>query len=63
MDGPSLRSSRPRHRRDPGHVARHGRKGRHVVFFRARDSEAVIDVLRILHDSMEPQQHLSAGLA
>jgi toxin ParE1/3/4 len=41
------------------HVARHGCKGRHVVFFRARESEAVIDVLRILHDSMEPQWHLS----
>jgi toxin ParE1/3/4 len=45
------------------HVARHGRKGRHVVFFRVREREAVIDVLRILHDSMEPQRHLSAGLA
>jgi methyl-accepting chemotaxis protein len=33
------------------HVARQGRRGRHVVVFRQRPGQ-IIDVLRILHDSM-----------
>jgi toxin ParE1/3/4 len=42
------------------HVARHGRKGRHFVIFRiGRDKQGkVIDVLRLLHDSMDLPQHL-----
>lgn len=42
------------------HVARNGRKGRHFVMFRVADTEddRVIDVLRLLHDSMDPEQHL-----
>lgn len=42
------------------HVARSGRKGRHFVMFRvagAQDSKA-IDVLRLLHDSMDLERHL-----
>lgn len=35
------------------HVARHGRKGRHVIVFRVNGDERVIDVLRLLHDSMD----------
>ena len=44
------------------HVARKGRKGRHFVVFRvARDPDHdVIEVLRLLHDSMDLQRHLPA---
>jgi toxin ParE1/3/4 len=41
------------------HVARNGRKGRHFVLFRvagAHDGH-VIDVLRLLHDSMDLVRH------
>lgn len=41
------------------HVARNGRNGRHFVLFRvagARDGH-VIDVLRLLHDSMDLVRH------
>jgi toxin ParE1/3/4 len=43
---------------DTLHVARHGRKGRHFLLFRAgrhaRDKRAsTLDVLRILHDAMD----------
>lgn len=42
------------------HVARKGRKGRHFVLFQVGQAaeENVIDVLRILHDSMDLQRHL-----
>jgi toxin ParE1/3/4 len=42
------------------HVARQGRKGRHFVVFRVgRESDhEVIEVLRLLHDSMDLQRHL-----
>lgn len=39
------------------HVARQGRKGRHFVIFRIGDA-TTIDVLRLLHDSMDPVRHL-----
>ena len=41
------------------HVARNGRKGRHFVMFRVgREQERkVIDVLRLLHDSMDLERH------
>lgn len=42
------------------HVARNGRKGRHFIMFQvanAQDSK-VIDVLRLLHDSMDMERHL-----
>lgn len=42
------------------HVARHGRKGRHLVIFRIghdRQGE-VIEVLRVLHDAMDLPRHL-----
>lgn len=44
------------------HVARKGRKGRHFVIFQAghTQGENVIDVLRILHDSMDLKRHLAA---
>ena len=42
------------------HVARNGRKGRHFVMFRVGrfQGQDVIDVLRLLHDSMDLERHL-----
>ncbi len=40
------------------HVARKGFTGRHFVVFRANDESRQIDVLRILHDSMDLMRHL-----
>ena len=42
------------------HVARHGRKGRHQLVFRVNHSESLIEVLRILHDSMDLVRHLDS---
>jgi toxin ParE1/3/4 len=39
------------------HVAREGRKGRHFVLFRVGGTNT-IDVLRLLHDSMELVRHV-----
>lgn len=40
------------------HVARQGRRGRHFVVFRAGGGRC-IDVLRILHDSMDLVRHVA----
>ncbi|MBN8463814.1 MAG: type II toxin-antitoxin system RelE/ParE family toxin [Dechloromonas sp.] len=42
------------------HVAGNGRKGRHFIMFRvASDQDSqVIDVLRLLHDSMDLERHI-----
>jgi toxin ParE1/3/4 len=42
------------------HVARHGRRGRHLVVFRVAGpaKSPWIEVLRVLHDAMAPAQHL-----
>ena len=42
------------------HVARAGRKGRHFILFRVgtRGKEKCVDVLRLLHDSMDFIRHL-----
>lgn len=42
------------------HVARNGRKGRHFVMFRVgrKPERKVVDVLRLLHDSMDLERHL-----
>lgn len=39
------------------HVSRHGRKGRHFVVFNVSEGH-VINVLRLLHDSMNLARHL-----
>lgn len=39
------------------HVARAGRRGRHFVVFRPAEPQR-IDVLRVLHDSMDLPRHL-----
>lgn len=42
------------------HVARKGNKGRHFIVFRLQAANETnhIDVLRILHDSMDLERHL-----
>jgi toxin ParE1/3/4 len=40
------------------HIARGGRKGRHLILFRVDRTRMLIDVLRLLHDSMDFAQHL-----
>ena len=42
------------------HIARAGRKGRHFIVFRVgtRGKEKYVDVLRLLHDSMDFTRHL-----
>lgn len=42
------------------HVARHGRKGRHQLVFRLDEMACLIEVLRILHDSMDLVRHLDS---
>ncbi len=65
--GPSIMGARRREDIGLGihtlHVARKGRKGRHLVVFRLAPppSEQVIDVLRLLHDSMDLPRHLPAA--
>ena len=42
------------------HVARRGRRGRHVILFTTVDG-ARIEIVRILHDSMDLARHLPAN--
>jgi len=39
------------------HIARHRRKERHFVIFRTGEGR-VIEILRMLHDSMDPIRHV-----
>ena len=63
-DGPEILGSKLRDDIEPGirtlHVARLGRKGRHFVVFRVGVAHT-IDILRLLHDSMELSRHLPAA--
>jgi toxin ParE1/3/4 len=60
-DGPEVAGARARDDLAPGvrtlHVARQGRHGRHFVVFRVGGRHH-IDVLRVLHDSMDLARHL-----
>lgn len=62
-DGPDILGVKLRDEIAPGicalHVARQGRKGRHFVVFRV-GAEQAIDVLRLLHDSMDLTRHVAA---
>lgn len=62
-DGPDVLGARAREDIQPGirtlHVARRARAGRHFVVFRVAGSN--IDVLRLLHDSMDLPRHLPAA--
>jgi toxin ParE1/3/4 len=60
-DGPEILGAKVRNDIGPGirtiHVARRGRKGRHFVAFSASEGN-IINVLRLLHDSMDLAKHL-----
>jgi toxin ParE1/3/4 len=61
-EGPSIIDARRRDEILKGlcslHVARNGRKGRHFVMFRvAAKGSDLIEVLRLLHDSMDLPRH------
>ena len=60
-DGPETLGTRARDELAPGvrtlHAARHGHKARHFVVFRVADDH-VLEVLRLLHDSMDLARHL-----
>jgi|TARA_Y100000031_G_C8152375_1_gene352984 toxin ParE1/3/4 len=63
-DGPRIIGAKERDEIAKGiftlHVARGGRKGRHFVMYRveAPTEPPVVDVLRLLHDSMDFTRHL-----
>ena len=63
-DGPEILGSKRRDEIELGirtlHVARLGRKGRHIVVFRVGRTQT-IDVLRLLHESMDLPRHLPKG--
>jgi toxin ParE1/3/4 len=63
-DGPDTLGTKARDELAPGvrtlHIARHGRKARHFVVFRVADDQA-LEVLRLLHDSMDLARHLPAA--
>ena len=42
------------------HVARNGRNGRHLVVYRTHEEAKMVEVLRILHDSMDLARHLDS---
>lgn len=60
-DGPEILGIRVREDIGSGiltlHVARHGRKGRHFVVLNTSEGR-IINVLRLLHDSMDLARHL-----
>jgi toxin ParE1/3/4 len=62
-DGPEQLGAKARDDIGPGirtlHVARQGRNGRHFVVFREAQDQ-YIDVLRLLHDSMDLARHIPA---
>ena len=65
--GPEVAGSRRRNEIAQGlmtlHVARAGRKGRHFVLYRVspQKEQPAIDVLRLLHDSMDLVRHVETG--
>jgi toxin ParE1/3/4 len=63
-DDPLLPDSRARDEIVPGlrslHVARRGRRGRHIVLYRTRRPD-IIEIVRILHDSMDLGQHIGTN--
>ena len=63
-DGPMPPGCKARDDIGPGirtlHVARQGRKGRHFVVFKESEGQ-IIDVLRLLHDSMDLSKHVAAA--
>jgi len=64
FEGPKVLGSKLRPELLPNiytlHVARQGHKGRHFVVFQT-NADHTIDVLRLLHDSMDLARHLPAA--
>lgn len=62
LQGPGVPGARIRNDIQPGlfslHVARQGRRGRHFIMFRPDHTCHCIDVLRVLHDSMDLRRHV-----
>jgi toxin ParE1/3/4 len=62
LAGPTVVGARQRPEIGKGlftlHVARRDHKGRHFVLFRAKTKEQVVEVLRLLHDAMDPKLHV-----
>ena len=63
-EGPKIAGAKTRDDIESGihtlHVARQGRRGRHFLVFRI-GGEHSIDVLRLLHDSMDLARHIAAA--
>jgi toxin ParE1/3/4 len=59
--GPDVAGARKRDEVGKGlyslHVARHGRRGRHLLLYRVEGGRN-IEIIRILHDSMDLRRHL-----
>ena len=64
IEGPEIPGAKTRSELGKGlrtlHVARGGRRGRHFILFRvgAQEGRPAIEVLRLLHDSMDLARHL-----
>jgi toxin ParE1/3/4 len=60
-DDPLVPDNHPRDDIQPGlcslHVARRGRRARHLILYRISD-QGTLDILRILHDSMDVGRHV-----
>jgi toxin ParE1/3/4 len=60
-DGPNVTGTKARDDIMRGvctlHVARHGRRGRHLLLYRVAGTR-IIEIARILHDSMDLRRHL-----
>jgi toxin ParE1/3/4 len=61
-DGPVVAGTRSRNDILRGtytlHVARHGRRGRHLLLYRVV-GDRMIEIARILHDSMDLRRHVT----
>jgi toxin ParE1/3/4 len=59
-DGPEVAGSKARDEIMKGlrtlHVARHGRRGRHLLLYRVAPGR-ILEIGRILHDGMDMQRH------
>jgi toxin ParE1/3/4 len=40
------------------HVGGKGRHGSHLVIYRVLKQQKIVDVIRILHDGMDPTRHI-----
>ena len=62
VSGPATVGARERREVGKGlftlHVTRHGRKGSHFVLFRVRRNKRQIEILRLLHDTMDLASHV-----